>query len=972
MFHGLLRWWETDDAIRREMVLRRAARAQARRLLARSRLPDLDLTRFLESVCHRGRVLRADGTPVSVEALASLSPHRLERMLASGELCVTGNQAVDCTGSGSAEPTPEPERTPVRELRRFLMRLLGSPGESLEAVRQATTAAAPIDVTTCSLVLCLSDPETWAIFDPRRVAGLRRLSLMLAGGCSWGAAATDYEHFLAAARELRDASCGVLEDLLAVDLLLCRLAELGEARAWKVAAGLSGPQAEAAAVSRRSLAGGFAAIAPDDPDDPNITRLQQIQPGDCLVMHLPGRIGAVGRVTRPYYEVDPDCPDPLDRRCRRRIGVQWMAGDRDYGSILAGAQQRFSVVELSPDAFWSIARMYRQDPQYDLLFRPLRGAWVLACDKAKWARLSGLSKPLPLRDQWQIRLHGEEPQTGDLALLFRRGGRPGFAGLARVISGLGPKPRDDSALSRVDVLYQRLFERPLSPDGPGLEAGLASWQPPSPDETARLSAEQTAMLCERMGAFPERHFVLLTGGTSVPMTHPQTTFTFNHESDGCSKTLSDAVEAGQARCLVYHGSPENRFAGFGRAVAVAEREARVDLCRFPRRTGLSASGLGTSLLREEGSRSSRRARSVLPISAYDFYRVVAVGMGRAGSAASVPRSIEELAQDCGGPTERFREMERLLRRRGQLILYGPPGTGKTWLALRLADYLTGGDESRQRLVQFHPSYSYEDFVEGIRPRAVEGAGGHAAVEYPVLPGAFVTFCDRARNEPDDTWVLVIDEISRAHLSRVFGELMLALEYRGREVELAHTRQEGGRTRFSVPPNVLVLGTMNTADRSAAGLDFALRRRFVFYPLFPDDPELVLSMFRSWLDENAPDARWVAALLAALNERLEPEVGRDLLVGHSYFMRPGLCEQRVREIWRFELHPLLEEYFAGAPERLDAFDIDELIREARSRADSSAVSDEGAAAPGRSRPRRHDSLAGDDDTTPASGEGDHGL
>ncbi|MGC9318876.1 MAG: AAA family ATPase [Armatimonadota bacterium] len=972
MFDGLLRWWETDDAIGREMVLRRAARRQAQRLLVPSRLPDLDPTHFGECVCRRGGVLQADGTPLSDGSLASLNPGRLERMLGSGEIRVTGNQIVDCCAPGDTPQPPEVDGPSARELRGFLTRLLKARVDPREAVRLCAAASAPMDVTTCTLVLCLSDPDTWAIFDCQRVTGLRRLSLLLAGGSSWPDAATEYEQFLAAVREVRDSSRGVLEDLLAVDLLLCRLADLGEARAWKIAVGFSGPRAEAAAISRRCLAGGFAAIAPDDAEDPNITRLQQIEPGDLVVMHLPGRIGAVGRVTRPYYEVDPDWPDPLDRRWRRRVGVQWLPGERDYGSLLAGAQQRYSVVELSSHVFWAIARMYRHKSEYDLLFRPLRGAWVLTCDQDRWERLASLSKPLPLRDQWKIRLQGGEPETGDLVLLFRTGTQPGFVGLARVIAGPPTGRGEASALSRVDVLYQRFLERPVSLDAPGLGAGLNLWQPPSCDETARLSAEQAAVLCERIGACPQRHFVLLTQGTSATMTHPQTTFTFNRRSAGCPEALSTAIEGGQAQCLVYFGSPENRFEGFGEATAAAEHEVRVELCRFPHRAGLSSSGAGGSLLRDETRLSSRRTRSVLPVSAYDFYRVVAAGMGHAGSAASVPRTIEELARDCGAPAERFREMERLLRRRGQMILYGPPGTGKTWLALRLADYLTGGDESRQRLVQFHPSYSYEDFIEGIRPQAVEGAGGHASVAYPVLPGAFVTFCDTARNEPDETWVLVIDEISRAHLSRVFGELMLALEYRGREVELAHTRQGGDRRRFSVPRNLLVVGTMNTADRSAAAMDFALRRRFVFYPLFPDDAELVVPMFRSWLDENAPRARWVAALLAALNERLEPEVGRDLLVGQSYFMRADLCEQRVREIWRFEVYPLLQEYFAGAPERLAAFDIDELIEEARSRADCSTLPDRDLAVGGAPGPHEHGPVTTDGGIIHSPGGGDHDL
>ncbi len=295
--------------------------------------------------------------------------------------------------------------------------------------------------------------------------------------------------------------------------------------------------------------------------------------------------------------------------------------------------------------------------------------------------------------------------------------------------------------------------------------------------------------------------------------------------------------------------------------------------------------------------------------------------------------LESLAHEAGAPLERLEEMERLLRDRGQMIFYGPPGTGKTWLALRLSACLCRGDETRREIVQFHPAYSYEDFIEGIRPQVVEGADGTSSVDYPLVRGSFALFCDRAGRDARNTYVFVIDEINRAQVAAVFGELMLALEYRGREVQLAHGRPaggQGGSSVLTVPPNVLLIGTMNTADRSTALVDHALRRRFAFYPLFPDDDEFVRPMFEGWLAEHAPAGAWAAHLLRELNEWLEPEVGRDLLIGHSYFMRPGLDEDAVREIWRFQIEPLLAEYFAGVPERLAELDLDDMIWRARER------------------------------------------
>ena len=165
---------------------------------------------------------------------------------------------------------------------------------------------------------------------------------------------------------------------------------------------------------------------------------------------------------------------------------------------------------------------------------------------------------------------------------------------------------------------------------------------------------------------------------------------------------------------------------------------------------------------------------------------------------------------------------RAIERKGQAIIYGPPGTGKTFIAEKLALHLIGGGDGFQEVVQFHPAYAYEDFVQGIRPKARPDG----SLDYPVVPGRFLDFCDRSRS-CQGRCVLVIDEINRANLSQVFGELMYLLEYRNREVPLA----SGGM--FQIPENVRLIGTMNTADRSIALVDHALRRRFAFLALYPN-------------------------------------------------------------------------------------------------------------------------------------------
>jgi 5-methylcytosine-specific restriction protein B len=177
------------------------------------------------------------------------------------------------------------------------------------------------------------------------------------------------------------------------------------------------------------------------------------------------------------------------------------------------------------------------------------------------------------------------------------------------------------------------------------------------------------------------------------------------------------------------------------------------------------------------------------------------------------------------------ELEYLVTTKKQLILEGPPGAGKTFVADKFARHFTGNpllgpcDESVE-LVQFHQSYAYEDFIQGIRPETNEDGN----LEYHARPGIFHRLCDVARANPQRRFVIIIDEINRANISRVFGELLLLLEYREREVQLPYSK--AAEPRFSIPENVYMIGTMNTTDRSLAQIDYALRRRFFFYRLMP--------------------------------------------------------------------------------------------------------------------------------------------
>ena len=242
-----------------------------------------------------------------------------------------------------------------------------------------------------------------------------------------------------------------------------------------------------------------------------------------------------------------------------------------------------------------------------------------------------------------------------------------------------------------------------------------------------------------------------------------------------------------------------------------------------------------------------------------------------------------------------------IERKGQAIFYGPPGVGKTFVAEQLAAHLISGADGFVEVVQFHAAYAYEDFVQGIRPQS----SAEGQVSYAVIPGRFLAFCQRATT-CNGRCVLIIDEINRADLARVFGELMYLLEYRTRTARLA----ADGRP-FTIPSNVCILGTMNTADRSIALLDHALRRRFAFIALQPDYG--VLRRFHAHHATGFP----IEPLIDLLR-RVNSEIGdAHYAIGHSFFLRTTLADE-LPDIWQLEIEPYLEEYFFDQPERVDTF------------------------------------------------------
>ena len=256
-----------------------------------------------------------------------------------------------------------------------------------------------------------------------------------------------------------------------------------------------------------------------------------------------------------------------------------------------------------------------------------------------------------------------------------------------------------------------------------------------------------------------------------------------------------------------------------------------------------------------------------------------------------------------------------LEHKGQMIFYGPPGTGKTYAARRIAREYAEATGGRADLVQFHPSYAYEDFVEGYRPVLRDG---QAAFE--LRRGPLRGIADEAAANPDAKYVLVIDELNRGNVAKVFGELYFLLEYREEAIRLQYG---GGDDRFALPKNLLFVCTMNTADRSIALLDAALRRRFWFVPFFPGEPPIE-GLLRRWLAANRPEmAERVAALVELANERL---ADRDAAIGPSHFMDRGLDEARLRRVWERAVVPYVEEQCYGDDAKLASLRYDSLTRE----------------------------------------------
>ena len=273
-----------------------------------------------------------------------------------------------------------------------------------------------------------------------------------------------------------------------------------------------------------------------------------------------------------------------------------------------------------------------------------------------------------------------------------------------------------------------------------------------------------------------------------------------------------------------------------------------------------------------------------------------------------PYSGNNFLDDVFIKSEEYTKLRSLLLAKKNIILQGAPGVGKTYSAKRLA-YSIIGEEDRTKVefIQFHQNYSYEDFVMGYKPKEDGG--------FELRRGVFYNFCRKAQSDPDKKYFFIIDEINRGNLSKIFGELFMLIEKdkRGIELQLLYSDEN-----FSVPANVYIIGMMNTADRSLAMLDYALRRRFSFFTM---KPGFNAPGFQAYQDSlKSADFNKLIACVKQLNSKIAEDIslGEGFCIGHSYFcsLTPETANtQTLSSIVEYELIPLLKEYWFDEPAKV---------------------------------------------------------
>lgn len=276
-------------------------------------------------------------------------------------------------------------------------------------------------------------------------------------------------------------------------------------------------------------------------------------------------------------------------------------------------------------------------------------------------------------------------------------------------------------------------------------------------------------------------------------------------------------------------------------------------------------------------------------------------------------SEDDFLEDVFMSENQYDTLKKILLKKKNIILQGAPGVGKTYTAKRLAYSIIGKkDTDKVKMIQFHQSYGYEDFIMGYRPKN-EG--------FELVYGPFYNFCKKAENDLENKYFFIIDEINRGKLSKIFGKLLMLIETdkRGSSLQLLYKDEQ-----FSVPSNVYIIGMMNTADRSLAMMDYALRRRFAFYEF---KPAFEIDKFKEYVNSKANDkfAPLIDKVIKLNNEIAKDDsLGEGFRIGHSYFCTEDslVSDEWLNSIVDFEITPLLNEYWFDEKQKANYW-VDEL-------------------------------------------------